>query len=88
MNPTNAYIIDGIRTPIGKFGGSLSTVERMILAALTIAELVKRNPQIDPELIDDVILAVPIRRAKITAMLGADGATARRIAAHRSRRNR
>ncbi|MEZ4747430.1 MAG: 3-oxoadipyl-CoA thiolase [Calditrichia bacterium] len=55
MNPTNAYIIDGIRTPIGKFGGSLSTVRADDLAALTIAELVKRNPQIDPELIDDVI---------------------------------
>jgi 3-oxoadipyl-CoA thiolase len=52
----DAYIIDGIRTPIGSFGGSLSTVRADDLAALVIAELVKRNPQIPTEKIDDVIL--------------------------------
>jgi 3-oxoadipyl-CoA thiolase len=51
-----AYIIDGIRTPIGSFGGSLSTVRADDLAALVISELVKRNPQIPAEKIDDVIL--------------------------------
>ncbi len=51
-----AYIIDAIRTPIGSFGGSLSTVRADDLAALVIAELVKRNPNIPVETIADVIL--------------------------------
>jgi acetyl-CoA acyltransferase len=51
-----SYIIDAIRTPIGSFGGSLSTVRADDLAALTIQELVKRNPNIPVEMIDEVIL--------------------------------
>lgn len=54
MNQT--YIIDAIRTPIGSFGGSLSTLRADDLAALTIRELVKRNPKIPVEMIDEVIL--------------------------------
>ena len=50
-----AYIIDGIRTPIGNLGGSLSTIRTDDLAALVMKELVKRNPTISPENIDDVI---------------------------------
>jgi acetyl-CoA acyltransferase len=52
----NAYIIDGIRTPIGSFGGTLSTLRGDDLAAHTLAELVKRNPQIPVNDITDVIL--------------------------------
>lgn len=51
-----AYIVDGIRTPIGTFGGSLSSVRTDDLAALVIKELVNRNPAIPTEAIDDVIL--------------------------------
>lgn len=51
-----SYIIDAIRTPIGSFGGSLSTVRADDLAALTIKELVRRNPSIPAEMIDEVIL--------------------------------
>ena len=51
-----AYIIDGIRTPIGNYQGSLSTVRTDDLAALVIAEIVKRNPNIPKEAYDDVIL--------------------------------
>lgn len=51
-----AYIIDGIRTPIGRFGGTLSAIRADDLAALPIAELIKRNPEIPVEVIDDVIL--------------------------------
>lgn len=51
-----AYIIDGIRTPVGSFGGTLSAIRADDLAALPIAELVKRNPSIPVEAIDDVIL--------------------------------
>ena len=50
-----AYIIDGIRTPIGNFGGTLSTMRGDDLAAYVIAELVKRNPIIPIENIADVI---------------------------------
>lgn len=51
-----AYIIDGIRTPVGSFGGTLSAIRADDLAALPIAELVKRNPNIPLDAIDDVIL--------------------------------
>ncbi len=52
----NAYIIDAIRTPIGSFGGRLSPVRADDLAALPIIELLKRNPSLPPDAIDDVIL--------------------------------
>lgn len=51
-----AYIIDGIRTPIGNYQGALSTIRTDDLAALVIAEIVKRNPNIPKEAYDDVIL--------------------------------
>ncbi|MFD2552559.1 acetyl-CoA C-acyltransferase [Bizionia sediminis] len=52
----DAYIIDGIRTPIGSYQGTLSAVRTDDLAALVIAELVKRNPNIPASAYDDVIL--------------------------------
>ncbi len=51
-----AYILDGVRTPIARYGGALSTVRTDELAALPIAELIKRNPTIDWATLDDVIL--------------------------------
>lgn len=51
-----AYIIDGIRTPIGKFTGTLSPIRTDDLGALAIAELVKRNPEIPKEAYEDVIM--------------------------------
>lgn len=51
-----AYIIDAIRTPIGNFGGRLSTIRADDLAALPIAELLKRHPTLPPDAIDDVLL--------------------------------
>jgi acetyl-CoA acyltransferase len=50
------YIIDGIRTPIGSFGGSLAPVRADDLAALVIKELMLRNAQIPAEKIDEVIM--------------------------------
>ena len=50
-----AYIVDILRTPIGKYGGTLSSVRPDDLAAHVIRELVKRNPSIDPGQIEDVI---------------------------------
>jgi acetyl-CoA acyltransferase len=51
-----AYIVDGIRTPIGSFLGTLSPVRADDMAALVIAELLKRNPNLDPSSVADVIL--------------------------------
>lgn len=52
----DAYIIDGIRTPVGNYQGTLSAVRTDDLAALVIEEIVKRNPNIPQEAYDDVIL--------------------------------
>ncbi|MES2138361.1 MAG: 3-oxoadipyl-CoA thiolase [Bacteroidota bacterium] len=52
----NAFIIDGVRTPIGNFGGTLSTIRTDDLAALVLKELVKRNATIDVNQIGDVIM--------------------------------
>jgi acetyl-CoA acyltransferase len=51
-----AYIIDGIRTPIGNYKGTLSAVRTDDLGALVISEIVKRNPNIPKEAYDDVIM--------------------------------
>lgn len=51
-----AYILDGVRTPIARYGSALSSLRTDDLAALPIAELVKRNPKIDWAATDDVIL--------------------------------
>ncbi|MGQ0698885.1 MAG: 3-oxoadipyl-CoA thiolase [Panacagrimonas sp.] len=51
----HAYICDAIRTPFGRYGGSLAGVRTDDLAALPIAELVKRNPGVDWAAVDDVI---------------------------------
>ncbi|HRH35099.1 MAG TPA: 3-oxoadipyl-CoA thiolase [Catalimonadaceae bacterium] len=51
-----SFIIDGIRTPIGSFGGTLSTVRADDLAALVIKGLMEKHPDLDKHLIADVIL--------------------------------
>jgi acetyl-CoA acetyltransferase len=51
----NAYIIEPIRTPVGKYGGALSSVRPDDMAALVIRKLVERTG-IDPTKVDDVIL--------------------------------
>ncbi len=51
-----AYIIDAVRTPIGKYGGSLSSVRSDDLAALVIKSLLERNPKLPNDKIEDVIL--------------------------------
>jgi acetyl-CoA acyltransferase len=53
---TEAFICDAIRTPIGRYGGVLSSVRPDDLAAVALREILKRNPRLDPEAIDDVIL--------------------------------
>ena len=51
-----AYLIDAVRTPIGKYGGKLATVRADDLLAVAIKALVARNPAIDVNLIEDVIV--------------------------------
>jgi acetyl-CoA acyltransferase len=51
-----AYIVDGIRTPIGNLRGALSGIRADDMAALVIKELAARNPNIPADTIDDVIL--------------------------------
>ena len=51
-----AFIIDAVRTPIGRYGGVLSGVRSDDLAALVIKALLERNKNIDVSLIEDVIL--------------------------------
>jgi acetyl-CoA acyltransferase len=51
-----AYIIDGVRTPVGTFGGGLSPVRADDLAAHVISSLMQRNPGVDSSLIAQVIL--------------------------------
>lgn len=51
-----AFIIDGRRTPIGNFGGSLATVRTDDLAAIPIKALIEQHPEIPADAYDDVIL--------------------------------
>ena len=52
----DAFIVDGIRTPIGNFGGALATVRPDDLEALVLRELLARNPSADPAGVADVLL--------------------------------
>lgn len=51
-----AYIVDAVRTPIGKFGGALSSVRPDDLAAIAIKALIDRNPSLDVNDLEDVIM--------------------------------
>ncbi|MFV5344995.1 3-oxoadipyl-CoA thiolase [Acinetobacter oleivorans] len=51
----NAYIIDAIRTPFGRYAGGLAPVRADDLGALPIKALMQRNPNVDWEQVDDVI---------------------------------
>jgi acetyl-CoA acyltransferase len=50
-----AFICDGIRTPIGRYGGALAAIRTDDLAALPLRALVSRNPGVDWGLLDDVL---------------------------------
>ena len=52
----HAYICDAVRTPFGRYGGSLAGVRPDDLAATPLRALLARNPGLDPAAIDDVIL--------------------------------
>ena len=52
----DAYICDAVRTPIGRYGGALSSIRADDLAAIPIKALIERNPDVDWGELDDVIL--------------------------------
>jgi acetyl-CoA acyltransferase len=51
----DAFICDYIRTPIGRFGGALSSVRTDDLGAIPIGALIQRNPEVDWDAVDDVV---------------------------------
>src|SRR5277367_6551368 len=51
----NAYICDAIRTPIGRYGASLSSIRTDDLAAIPVKALIERNPAVDWNALDDVV---------------------------------
>jgi acetyl-CoA C-acetyltransferase len=53
---SEAYICDAIRTPFGRYGGALSTVRTDDLGAIPLRALMQRNPGVDWERVDDVII--------------------------------
>ena len=53
--PMNAWIVDGLRTPFGRYGGALAGVRTDDLAALPIRALIERHPGVDWAQVDDVI---------------------------------
>lgn len=54
MNRRDVYIVDAVRTPVGKYNGSLASVRPDDLAARVLRELLARTPHLDPSRIDDV----------------------------------
>jgi acetyl-CoA acyltransferase len=54
-NIATVYICDAIRTPIGRYGGSLSSVRADDLGAVPIKALMERNPQVQWDQVDDII---------------------------------
>jgi len=53
---TDVFICDGIRTPVGRYGGGLSAIRTDDLAAIPITALMERNPGVDWSALDDVML--------------------------------
>lgn len=50
-----AYIVDAVRSPIGRYGGALSSIRPDDLLALMLRSLLSRNPSLDPSAVEDVI---------------------------------
>src|ERR1700750_2313766 len=51
----DVFVIDAVRSPIGKYGGALSSVRPDDLLARVIKAILERNPSLDPSAIEDVI---------------------------------
>lgn len=53
--PTNAWIVDGVRTPIGRYGGALAAVRADDLGAIPVRALMERNETVDWAAVDDIL---------------------------------
>jgi acetyl-CoA acetyltransferase family protein len=53
---SDVYVLDAVRTPIGRYGGALAAVRPDDLAATVLSGLVARSPDLDPAIIDDVLM--------------------------------
>ncbi|MGI9223445.1 MAG: 3-oxoadipyl-CoA thiolase, partial [Woeseiaceae bacterium] len=51
----DAFICDAVRTPIGRYGGALSSVRTDDLGAIPIAALTERNKTLDPAAVEDLV---------------------------------
>ena len=71
----NAFIVDGLRTPIGKRGGSLKGTHAIDLLGLVIENIVSRN-SIDPNSVDDVIAGCVSQLGEQTGNVGRNAALA------------
>ena len=52
---SDAYVLDAVRTPFGRYGGALAGVRPDDLAAHVVRTIVERSPGLDPATIDDVV---------------------------------
>ena len=52
----HAFLVDGVRTPIGRYGGALASVRPDDIAAHVLRELLARHPQVDQDAVDEVVL--------------------------------
>src|SRR6202008_236975 len=55
MTVSEVFICDAVRTPFGRYGGTLSTTRADDLAAIPIRALMERNPKVDWSAVDDVV---------------------------------
>ena len=78
-----AWIVEAVRTPIGRYGGALGEVRPDDLAAAVLRGLVDRTG-IDPALVDDVILGCANQAGEDNRNVGADGRAPGRISRSRS----
>ncbi|MBT3168417.1 MAG: 3-oxoadipyl-CoA thiolase [Candidatus Cloacimonetes bacterium] len=53
---TDVFICDAIRTPVGRYGGSLSSIRPDDLGAIPLKEIMKRNPNVDWLAVDDILM--------------------------------
>jgi len=62
----DVFLCDAVRTPIGRYGGSLAKVRADDLAAIPIKALLARNPKVDWAALDEVVLGCANRPARTT----------------------
>ena len=83
-----AYICDAIRTPFGRYGGSLASIRADDLAAIPIAALMSRNAGVDWNVLDDVIYGCANQAGRRQSQCGPHGAAAGGIAQRSARLHR